>query len=1048
MKDPLNLITETANAPQDPLNLIKPAEVPTTDPLNIIKSEAPAAAPEVSAAMPEVAESPSLAKQIFELPKTAGEMGLSLVTGVPAWLASSAGKVGAGFYEDITGKETDVGEKIEEEVGKAVWQPETPWGQRGMETIGKGMEIATEPIREAAEMVGESWDSKGMEALAQFGGELAAFHYGGKAFKGAKNIAKEVITSRKAAAPSSLEPVAPLKLEGEVVPEKSKIDVLSEEVTDTRQPTEAVKEPVAEGMPTVEEVAEAPATVQTSPKAVWDKLDEQFPSVHKGVGLYKSTKRIIKDILSDPQDRMSKDPYAKQIFTGLLNAEESGNSFLYRHLKGYDEATKGMKKGGEKSIKVGQALDGKISLDKLNPKERKAYDFFKKDFEFLINEAAHRAAGSEEAFQRVLRAVKAEKPKTGKLAELSPEEMTEYTQLKEAASRIRGKRKVAALEGEEKTQYAALQKEMSNLRNKSYVDKLPEGEQEAYRILSSKISNYLPHLFDPKELLEAFRIDLATAQEKLRTATNKSSRTKYRKRVVNLEQSIAKLEGGKLITFEQLPKDIFFRFFSPRKGKAGYSFDAMKAYETYLYGITRKMFDEPALKRTKQLFDNVDPELKPYTKDLVRHYMGYDKHIGDNLANAITTFEWIRTLGFNPRSAVVNLSQRINTVAYAGEKYAAKAEKMMLTDKEVANKLFDETGIAREVPAVLTEGPTSVGMKTVNDMARAMFNYVELGNRKHAFLAGYLKGKDVGTKRGMAGDALEAFAKKEGVKTVHETQFRYGKLGMPKLYWNPTARVAFQFTSYPLKQARFLYRLWKKDKVAFLKYVAYAEGINYTLQELLDADMSNALGFGVTWGEALKTVFELAEGDTKGALRHAKQTVNLGGGLLPSGFGPTVSGALAIADAADQGKGIEQLKKELTPVMVRRLAQTYKGIKHGAQGEYPIYDDKGHLIYSATGRQLLQRTVGPRPAEELHRSQDIEARRNLEQEMAEVMFAITEAFIEGDVDKVADLVTKYGIMPTDKMIENEIKRRELTEEERKEFGKEEMYQMMREGRTY
>ena len=789
--------------------------------------------------------------------------------------------------------------------------------------------------------------------------------------------------------------------------------------------------------------------LKSSVRAGWELVTEKSATARGLDKTARVTAKEAKELVMDPADVTSKDPAAKEGFKLLLNAEESGNAFVFKNLVQFTESTKGIKKGSDSSIKIGKALEGIEKLENLTKQERKAYDFLKENFDFLIHEFARRSSGSKEAYKRVLAAVGAEHPKKAKIFDLDPVRAKEYAAITKEANELRGNRKVSELKGEELREYRDLQQSARDIRNRDFVDTLPEGEREAYMILSRRIDQYLPHLFDQKDLLNVFKLDLEVAKKKLTKTTKKGSETRYKNQIIKLEAAITKLEGGGYVSFRQLPKEVFFRFFQERKGKKGYSFDAIRAYETYLHGLTRKMFDEPALKQiTTNLFPKVAPSLKPYMRQLVDHYMGYDKRPMESAANAITTFEWIRTLGFNPRSALVNLTQRINTMAYAGEKWSFQAEKMMLTDRINANALFNETGIAREVPSVLTEGPPSVGMKAVNDVARFMFNQVELGNRKHAFLAGYLKATKAGKAKGLNGDALKTYAKKEGVKTVHETQFRYGKLGMPKMYWNPYARVALQFTSYPLKQARFLYRLWHKDKVAFMKYVVYAEGVNYTLRELLDTDMSNALGFGITWGEALNTVLSLGEGDPRGALRHAKQTITLGGGLLPGGPGPAVGGVLSIVEQAKKGKGLKQLKKELTPIVLTRITQAYEAVQNEKDGKYPIYNAEDDVMYKLTARQLLQRTIGPKTAKERASMIKYFSDTALDKERQEISNEVRDLFIAGDISGAARLVNKYGeaVIPTDAALEAKEAKHYFTREERESFkepGKNEPYKLMR-----
>ncbi len=794
----------------------------------------------------------------------------------------------------------------------------------------------------------------------------------------------------------------------------------------------------------------------------WEKVKQKYPSIDQ---LDENTRNRIHEIVQgikegvlDPERVLRNDPYTLQIFKNLANAEEMKNAFFQKVIPEFLEATKGIKKESESANKIGMALDdeihpvsGKKYVELLNPKEKKAYDYFKKNYDWLIHEYARKAAGSESAYQEVLKAVTSRKVRGVKIRDLSPEDKAQYTELRKTARDIKGDKKYSELDEATKEAYNKAQQNARDFLHQNFSRDFTVGQKEAYDILSRKISEYLPHLFDKKQLKQMFEEDITRINRLLESTTNKSSITRYNNELASVKKALSDLEGGRYINFRDLPRNVFFRFFQERKGAKGYSYDAIKAFETYVYGIARKMYDEPALRKSYELYEKASPELKPYTEELINHYMGYGKksHFED-LSRFTTTFEWIRTLGLNPRSALVNYTQRLNTAVWVGEKYAIKAQKMMLgsgEDRAIADQLFNESGIAREIPQVLMEGPVAPSLEGLRKITGVMFDMVEKGNRQHAFLSGYLKAID----KGMSKDA----AMKEGIKTVHKTQFRYGKLGMAKWSRGAGGRVMLQFVSYPLKQAQFLYDLYRKDPLSFCRYLGYTIGGNLTLQELLDTDMSNAVGFGISLGEAMKAVEFAAEGDMRGAFRHGRQTFQPGGGLLPSGLGPVPMGVFDIGVAATKGKGLEQAVKEVTPVMYDRVKKAVRAVQESKDGEYPIFSENGReRKYNLTARQLAQTTLGPRT--ELERQKSLEPRdeRNLEQERLEIQDEIVKLFVdykrdkdEDKLSKIIELIDKYGeaVKPSDEAIKNEEYKREFTREERQKIGKKEKYQIMREG---
>lgn len=769
------------------------------------------------------------------------------------------------------------------------------------------------------------------------------------------------------------------------------------------------------------------------------------------------TSQAFQELVLNPDKIMHRDPYAKETYKVLANAEEAKNAFLWRNYNAFKKATEGIKKDSDSSRRIGRALDRPEEFDakNLTQQEKKAYDFLKQNFDALITEYARRAAGSEESYQKVLRYVESavKEERKSKVSELNAEDRAVYDELKKQAAEIKGKNKVSDLKGNEYETYQELQQQMRDLRAKTFKSTLTEGELEAYNILSRKIKNYLPHMFDQGEILDYFTVEKRLAESKLAKATKKGSITVYKNRINQLDEAITKLKGGELVTFEQLPSDVFFRFFSPRKGAAGYSFDAMRAYESYLFGIARKMFDGPAVKRISgELYNKISPEYKPYAKALVRHYMGYDSSPFNWLANGITSFEWMRTLGLNPRSAIVNLTQRFNTAAWIGLEWAGKAEKMMLFDYAKAKALFDESGLGREVPQVMVEGSTPVNLAKVKNLTGVIFNKVETGNRMHSFLAGYLKATAEGKSH--------AQAIKEGIKVTHKTQFRYGKLGMPKMFWNPAVRVGLQFSSYPIKQLQFLYDLWHKDKASFLKWIAYTEGANVATQKLLNSDISNALGIGITWSEFFRALESLKDADTDAAWRHLLQTLNLGSGLLPSGPGPAASSIAKVASKYKEGPEeiSKQFLRELEPVQMQRIRKAVEAVltKRPSQEKYTITDTKGHALYKLTGPELALRTLGPKTATEGKQQREHEEDINLQLERKQGVRNIIEAMVDGDKEAVkkaikdhpetALLILKSGSIS--QLMKNEILRRELTRKERETKPSiNVLYKLLREGKV-
>lgn len=708
--------------------------------------------------------------------------------------------------------------------------------------------------------------------------------------------------------------------------------------------------------------------------------------------------RGIRQEIQSPERILGTEEAGAKIYKTADFYDQQKNKFLSKEATEFATAIKGLKEGSPESLNVGKALDGKIEFSQLNQREKVAFSFFKKKYDFLIKEAARAAAGTEASYLKALRAADLVK-----------------------LERLKGEKREAFKE--------------------KLTSTMTPGEVEAFDILSRKISDYLPHIFDKEVLKQEFIAEIARLNEKIRTSANDASVKGFKERLAELEQAVIDIEGGKPIAYKRLPKNIRFRFFESRQGKEGYSFDAIKAYKTYLTGISRKIFDNPALQQMQAAAIDLSPELKPYAEWYMRRYMGMNKHPLDSLASGIASFQWMRTLGLNPRSALVNLTQRLNTIATVGEKYSLKGEKFGFTEE--GKRLFDETGLAREIPNVLMEGDVSPHIEGIRKIVGFMFDKVEKGNRKHAFLSGYLKAKDMGM--------AEQAAIQYGIDTVHKTQFRYGRVGMPKALSSPLGRVAFQFSSYPIKQIEFLSDMARNNPAKFIKFLAYAEGGNLALQEFLDTDMSNAMGVGVTWAEVLNTFKDLSKGDIREASRHIRLAVNPGGGLLPAGLGPTATSIGKIASGVSEGKGVKALTKELTPVVYQRGEQAVQAVAGEKGGKYPIYNTEGHLTTNLDARQLLQRTIGPRTAQEYKEGKLQEQKASLNEERKQIMNEIVNAIVDKDYKTARALIGEHKLVPTKEQIEQEIYRRNLTRMQRghlKKPGKVQAFEYQKEGRIY
>ena len=118
-------------------------------------------------------------EDIVELPKSLGEVGLGVGTGVLGWLVGSIRSIAEGTKPDATRE--SVKAALADSIERMSFEPTTRVAKTVMRPIGKVFEALTDPVGEAAALVGESWQSPLLEAVTKFGGELRIFKAVGRA---------------------------------------------------------------------------------------------------------------------------------------------------------------------------------------------------------------------------------------------------------------------------------------------------------------------------------------------------------------------------------------------------------------------------------------------------------------------------------------------------------------------------------------------------------------------------------------------------------------------------------------------------------------------------------------------------------------------------------------------------------------------------------------------------------------------------------------------------------------------------------------------------
>ena len=688
----------------------------------------------------------------------------------------------------------------------------------------------------------------------------------------------------------------------------------------------------------------------------------------------------------------------RKIYRTIDLADQAMNRFMVNEVNKFQSALGKIKSGSKGSRRVGRALDGKLDVKQLTKEEKQLHDFLKDKFDFLINKYAKTALGSDKRYKKIAGAASADNPPMVMVKDLDRGLKSQYDKQVANIAKFMSGKDLKNLTTKDKKILGGMKKVLDKIKHKGWIKTLDTTEREVYSLLKRKIKNYLPHIFDQEELLKGLSLEKSIIQTALGKTTDLKEINKLKRRLVSVETSINKLKGGDMITYEHLPQNLRFKFFDTRKGAQGYSFDAVNAYEGYLRGISKKIYQEPAVKQVKVYFEELSPEYRQYVTKHVKDWLGMGRSGAMEIADAVASVQWMMKLGMNPRSAITNFAQRMNTLAEVGEKNAIKGYLKGWTKE--GDELFKSTGLAQEVPSVLMEGKVPEGMEKFKNILGWMFTKVEIGNRKGAFLAGVEQAKELGLK---GNEAIQ-----HGIDVVHKTQFRYGNIGMPAPLRTAPGKLGMQFWSYPIKQTEFLAKLLIKNPMKLAKWVVYAEGGRELLEEKAGLDLGNALGLGFNWGEFVEAAKQVPEGDWDNFWKHVR-LANSGGGLVP-GYSPTVGAGLNIAEGIARGKGLEALGKELVPVQAKKLSKLYKGVEGAREvdGEWqvPWYDGKGRLDIELTPGEAATETFGPR----LDKLSDLNLEKNREYEMNQIERNLRDelgtALREGDIGKVDELAGK------------------------------------------
>lgn len=194
-------------------------------------------------------------------------------------------------------------------------------------------------------------------------------------------------------------------------------------------------------------------------------------------------------------------------------------------------------------------------------------------------------------------------------------------------------------------------------------------------------------------------------------------------------------------------------------------------------------------------------------------------------------------LGLNVSAALNNMTQSVNTMAKAGVFPTIEGMGKMVFSKQ-ARHAAEKADLSRQFARLFEENRRFGKLKgTFDDVLFAPFNFAEFFNRGVAYHAGASKALRKGASPSKAAEA--------GLKMAQETQFVYDEISRSPIFRGPLGRQFGVLTSFPIKQATFLGKMAKDEKLSLVRYflvtgsasVALEKGLGVKMHALADANL-------------------------------------------------------------------------------------------------------------------------------------------------------------------------------------------------------------------
>lgn len=322
------------------------------------------------------------------------------------------------------------------------------------------------------------------------------------------------------------------------------------------------------------------------------------------------------------------------------------------------------------------------------------------------------------------------------------------------------------------------------------------------------------------------------------------------------------LAGGKRVLPEELarildyirPRGVTDPFLKQRTGALGYKQDLFGALDSYIRRGARKLYLDKPIDNAAKYADAEGTQAQNYLDRFLKNLQGrpdsFEKWIDQNIlqslpagvknrlgarpvkqvVNSATGTVYRAALGLNLGSALKNLTQGVNTLAEIGPKNTMLGYTRLL--KNGTKELIDNGVIDDMLIADYRRTPIKNAIQRMDNVLFWMFEMAEKINRGSAYYGAKAQA--------MARGIPEAQAIEYAKSIVRKTQFAYGKLDTPLGLQNSLGKVAFQFSTFPIKQAE-LVGGWAKNREGrkLATYIASSLALTAAVGDLLGLEYSD-----------------------------------------------------------------------------------------------------------------------------------------------------------------------------------------------------------------